>query len=67
MASSGESLLALHKFRRQAGAADPSGVDGNVRRIIDIHEDDTIDEPALKALIRAAVALDTSAAAKRHA
>jgi hypothetical protein len=48
-------------------AADPSGLDGNVRRIIDIHEGDTIDEPALKALIRAAIALNTSSTAKRRA
>jgi hypothetical protein len=35
-------------------------MDGNTRRAIDIHEDDKIDEKALKALIRAAVALNTS-------
>lgn len=40
---------------------DPSGLfnsslDGKVRRAIDIHEDDTIDEVAFKNLIRAAVA-----------
>jgi len=42
---------------------DPSGLfnsslEGNVRRAIDIHEDDKIDEAALKDLIRAAVALN---------
>jgi hypothetical protein len=42
---------------------DPSGLfnsslDGNVRRAIDIHEGDKIDEAALKDLIRAAVALN---------
>lgn len=35
-------------------------LDGNVRRAIDLHEGDTIDEEALKALIRAAVALNRS-------
>ena len=38
-----------------------SSLDGNVRRGIDIHEGDKLDEKALKALIRAAVALNTSA------
>jgi hypothetical protein len=42
---------------------DPSGLfnsslDGNVRRAIDIHEGDKVDEAALKDLIRAAVALN---------
>jgi hypothetical protein len=37
-----------------------SSLDGNTRRAIDIHEDDKINEKALKALIRAAVALNTS-------
>jgi Domain of unknown function (DU1801) len=45
---------------------DPSGLfnsslEGNVRRAIDIHEGDKIDEAALKDLIRAAVALNPSA------
>ncbi len=40
-----------------------SSLDGNVRRAIDIREGDTINEKALKALIRAAVALNTSARA----
>ena len=52
-------------FARGASLADPSrlfnaSLDGNVRRAIDIHEGDTIDEAALKALIRAAVALNVS-------
>ena len=52
-------------FAKGASLADPSGLfnsslDGNVRRAIDIREDDTIDEEALIALIRAAVALNTS-------
>jgi hypothetical protein len=44
---------------------DPSGLfnaslEGNLRRAIDIHEGDKLDEKALKALIRAAVALNVS-------
>ncbi|NUU38105.1 DUF1801 domain-containing protein [Pseudomonas sp. C2B4] len=54
-------------FARGAALDDPSGLfnsslEGNTRRAIDLHEGDTIDEAALKALIRAAVALN---AAKR--
>jgi hypothetical protein len=50
-------------FAKGAALKDPSGLfnsslDGNVRRAIDIHENDEIDEPALKDLIRAAVALN---------
>ncbi|HEY6303546.1 MAG TPA: DUF1801 domain-containing protein [Terriglobales bacterium] len=50
-------------FARGAALKDPSGLfnaslDGNVRRAIDIREGDKIDEPALKDLIRAAVALN---------
>jgi len=50
-------------FARGAALKDPSGLfnsslDGNVRRAIDIHEGDTVDERALKDLIRAAVALN---------
>lgn len=57
-------------FAKGASLADPSGLfnaslEGNTRRAIDFHEDDTIDEKALKALIRAAVALNTSKATKR--
>jgi len=49
-----------------ADSKDPSGLfnsslDGNVRRAIDIHEGDKIDETALKDLIRAAVALNLKA------
>src|SRR6202022_1926194 len=52
-------------FAKGAALEDPSrlfnsSLDGNVRRAIDIHEGDKIDEKALKALIRAAVALNTS-------
>ena len=50
-------------FAKGAALADPSGLfnsslDGNVRRAIDIHEGDEIDEAALRDLIRAAVALN---------
>jgi hypothetical protein len=59
-------------FARGAALDDPSGLfnsslEGNVRRAIDIHEGDRIDEKALKALIRAAVALNTSRTAARPA
>ncbi len=57
-------------FAKGAALEDParlfnSSLEGNTRRAIDIHEGDTIDEKALKALIRAAVALNTSSSAKR--
>src|SRR5262249_16026173 len=50
-------------FAKGAPLKDPSGLfnsslDGNVRRAIDIHEGDAINEKALKDLIRAAVALN---------
>ena len=50
-------------FAKGAALEDPSGLfnsslDGNVRRAIDIHEGDKIDEAALQDLIRAAVALN---------
>ena len=55
-------------FAKGASLEDPSGLfnsslEGNTRRAIDIHEGDKIDEKALKALVRAAVALNTSARA----
>jgi hypothetical protein len=63
----GETYKSVVKLTFAKGAAleDPSGLfnsslEGNTRRAIDIHEDDKIDEKALKALIRAAVALNTS-------
>ena len=54
-------------FAKGAKLADPSrlfnsSLEGNTRRAIDFHEGARIDEKALKALIRAAVALNTSAA-----
>ena len=57
-------------FAKGASLEDPSGLfnsslEGNTRRAIDFHEGDRIDEEALKALIRAAVALNTSSAARR--
>jgi hypothetical protein len=56
-------------FAKGAALEDPSGLfnsslDGNVRRAIDIHEGEEIDGKALKALIRAAVALNTSGGKK---
>ncbi len=42
-----------------------SSLDGNVRRAIDFHEGDKLDEKAIKALIRAAVVLNTSAVRER--
>jgi hypothetical protein len=50
-------------FAKGAALKDPSGLfnsslDGNVRRAIDIHEGDKVDEAALKDLIRAAVAFN---------
>jgi len=50
-------------FAKGASLKDPSGLfnsslEGNVRRAIDIHEGDKVDEAALKDLIRAAVALN---------
>jgi hypothetical protein len=52
-------------FAKGASLKDPSGLfnsslEGNTRRAIDIHEGDKIDEKALKALIRAALALNTA-------
>lgn len=57
-------------FAKGAALNDPSrlfnsSLDGNVRRAIDIHEGDKIDEKALKAIVRAAVALNTAAQATR--
>jgi hypothetical protein len=52
-------------FAKGASLADPSGLfnsslEGNVRRAIDLREGDAIDEEALEALVRSAVALNTS-------
>src|SRR6202048_4985463 len=56
-------------FAKGAALKDPSGLfnsslEGNVRRAIDIHEGDKVDEAALKDLIRAAVALNLDLKAK---
>jgi hypothetical protein len=63
----GETYKAVVKLTFANGAAldDPSrlfnsSLEGNTRRAIDIHKGDAIDEVALKALIRAAVALNVS-------
>ncbi len=65
----GETYKTVVKMTFAKGAAlkDPAGLfnsslEGNVRRAIDFHEGDKIKEKALKALIRAAVALNTSRA-----
>ncbi|MBS0525629.1 MAG: DUF1801 domain-containing protein [Proteobacteria bacterium] len=65
----GESYKAVVKltFARGASLDDPSklfnsSLDGNVRRAIDIREDDELDEDAFRKLIRAAVALNKSKA-----
>ncbi|MBB5607233.1 MULTISPECIES: DUF1801 domain-containing protein [unclassified Janthinobacterium] len=52
-------------FAKGAALADPAGLfnaslDGNTRRAIDFHEGDIVDEAALTALIRAAVAFNTA-------
>src|SRR5262249_47981194 len=54
-------------FFKGASLKDPSGLfnsslEGNTRRAIDFHQGDQVNEKALKALIRAAVALNTSSA-----
>jgi hypothetical protein len=67
----GESYKSIVKltFFKGASLKDPaklfnSSLDGNVRRAIDIHEGEEIDANAFKALIRAAVALNTSSGKK---
>ena len=70
----GESYKQVVKltFAKGASLKDPdrlfnSSLDGNVRRAIDIHEGEVIDEPAFKALVRQAVALNSAAKAKSKA
>ena len=67
----GETYKSVVKLTFAKGAAlpDPAGLfnsslDGNVRRAIDIHEGEKIDEKALKELIRAAVALNLESKSK---
>jgi hypothetical protein len=69
MVCTGETYKEVVKMTFAKGAAlpDPSGLfnsslDGNVRRAIDIREGEKINEKALKALLRAAVALNESTA-----
>jgi hypothetical protein len=69
----GETYKAVVKltFLKGASLDDPSrlfnaSLEGNARRAIDIREGDDINEVAFKALIRAAVALNTASAAKRR-
>ena len=69
--TTGETYKAVVKltFAKGASVEDPAGLfnsslDGNTRRAIDLHEGDKIDEAALKALIRAAVALNTARPAR---
>jgi len=68
----GESYKSIVKltFAKGASLQDPnklfnSSLDGNVRRAIDIHEGEQVDAQAFEALIRAAVALNTSGAKTR--
>ena len=69
MICTGETYKSVVKitFAKGASLDDPSGLfnsslEGNVRRAIDFRENDKINEKALKTLIRAAVALNTSSA-----
>ena len=69
MICTGETYKSVVKvtFAKGASLKDPSGLfnsslEGNVRRAIDFHEGDGIDERALKTLIRAAAALNRSSA-----
>ena len=70
--STGETYKAAVKmtFAKGASLEDPSGLfnsslEGNTRRAIDFREGETVDEAAFKALIRAAVALNTSRSKKK--
>src|SRR5438034_8327697 len=67
----GESYKSVVKltFAKGASLKDParlfnSSLDGNTRRAIDIHEGEEVDEPAFKALVRQAVALNGSGRSK---
>ena len=69
----GESYKAVVKltFAKGASLADPvplfnSSLDGNVRRAIDIREGEQIDEAAFKALVRQAIALNSSKPPKKR-
>jgi hypothetical protein len=67
----GESYKSVVKltFAKGASLTDPAGLfnsslEGNVRRAIDIHEGEEVDESAFKALVRQAVALNSSGKSK---
>lgn len=67
----GESYKKVVKltFAKGASLQDPAGLfnsslEGNVRRAIDVHEGEKVDEAAFKALVREAVALNSSGKAK---
>jgi len=69
----GETYKAVVKLTFQKGASleDPKGLfnsslEGNARRAIDIHEGETINATAFKALVRAAAALNASAKSKKR-
>ena len=71
MICTGESYKSIVKltFAKGASLADPAGLfnsslEGNTRRAIDVHEGEKIDEKAFKALVRAAVALNTTGGKK---
>ena len=71
MICTGESYKSVVKvtFAKGASLPDPSGLfnsslEGNTRRAIDYHEGQKIDEKALKALVRAAIALNQSKRSK---
>ena len=68
----GESYKSVVKltFARGAALKDPAGLfnsslEGNVRRAIDIHEGEAVNESAFKALVRQAIALNSSAKSKK--
>ena len=72
MICTGETYKTVVKltFAKGASLDDPSGLfnsslEGNIRRAIDIREGETVNEKALKALVRAAVRLNTSKTKKR--
>ena len=73
MICTGETYKGVVKltFAKGASLEDPtrlfnSSLEGNTRRAIDFHEGDKVDEKALKALVRAAVGLNVSSAAKKQ-
>ncbi|CAN5424991.1 DUF1801 domain-containing protein [soil metagenome] len=70
--TTGESYKAVVKltFAKGASLPDPKGLfnsslEGHVRRAIDFHEGDKVNEAALKALVKAAVALNTLQASRK--